>query len=87
MFAWNIGDGVRMLRRPRNTRLTAEEESRFCEERRRFWDRRRCPCKVQHEAKEPNHLKWDALQERKMKESDEVSEGWVKEGMLKMDGK
>ena len=66
-FAWNTGEGLKMPRRPRNRRLTAEEEAQFCEERRFFWERRRCPCKAQHDAREPNHLKWDALQENSKK--------------------
>ena len=66
-FAWNTGEGFKMPRRPRNRRLTAEEEARFCEERRLFWERRRCPCKAQHDAREPNYLKWDALQENSKK--------------------
>ena len=72
-FAWNTGEGLKMPWRPRNRRLTAEEEARFCEERRLFWERRRCPCKAQHDAREPNHLKWDALQENSKKRA-EVSE-------------
>ena len=45
-FAWNTGEGIKMPRRPRNRRLTAGEEADFCEERRVFWERRRCPCKA-----------------------------------------
>ena len=63
VFAWNTGKGVEMPKRPRRIKLTAEEEEHFLEERGRFWDRRRVPCEAQHEAREPNHLKWDALQE------------------------
>ena len=81
-FAWNTGNGIRMPRRPWKIRLTAEEELRFCEERRCFWARRRCPCKAQHEAKELNHLKWDALEEEKEKKAEvrwgkERGERWV----------
>ena len=62
VFAWNTGKGIEMPRRPRVMKLTAEEEIRFLEEKERFWNRRRSPCKAQHEAKEPNHIRWDALQ-------------------------
>ena len=72
VFAWNTGKGVEMPWRPRRIKLTSDEEKHFVEERRRFWDRRRVPCKAQHEAREPNHLKWDALQEE-MRKKAEVS--------------
>ena len=62
-FEWNIGPGVEMPRWPRIKRLTLEEESSFLAEKECFWSCRRNPCKAQHEAKEPNHLKWDALQQ------------------------
>ena len=63
VFEWNCGAGVEMPRRPRIKRLTPEEETIFLVEKERFWDRRRNPCKAQHDAKEPNQWKWDALQE------------------------
>ena len=62
VFAWYIGAGMEMPKRPRINRLTPEEEINFLAEKERFWSRRRIPCKAQHEAKEPNHLKWDARQ-------------------------
>ena len=73
MFAWNTGKGIEMPRRPRVMRLTSEEEIRFLEEKERFWRRRRVPCKAQHDAEEPNHVKWDALQQGR-KENVIVSE-------------
>ena len=74
VFAWNLGAGVEMPKRPRIKRLTPEEEINFLAEKERFWSRRRIPCKAQHDAKEPNQLKWDARQEelRRTKEVREV---------------
>ena len=63
VFAWNMGTGVEMPKRPQINRLTPEEEANFLTEKERFWSRRRIPCKAQHDAKEPNQLKWDARQE------------------------
>ena len=54
-------------------RLSSKEEIHFLEEKERFWKRRRVPCKAQYDAKEPNHIKWDALQ-REIKENVVVSE-------------
>ena len=54
-----------MPERARKRILLQEEEVRFLEERERFWKRRRTPCKAQHEAREPDHFRWDAAQEEK----------------------
>ena len=78
MFAWNTGKGIEMPRRPRMMRLTSEEEIRFLEEKERFCRRRRVPCKAQHDAEEPNHIKWDALQQGRKENvivSEEVNSG------------
>ena len=45
--------------------LTPEEEQQFLAERKCFWEQRRTPCKEQHDAGEPNHVRWDAQQEER----------------------
>ena len=67
IFAWNSGEGIEMPRQPRIMRLSSEEEIRFLDEKERFWKRRRNPCKAQHDAGEPNHIRWDALQRGRKK--------------------
>ena len=42
--------------------LSAEEERLIRHERDMFWQRRRNPVKAQHDAGEPDHIWWDALQ-------------------------
>ena len=78
VFEWNRGPGAEMPKRPRIKRLTTEEEMNFLAEKEHFWNRRRSPCKAQHEAKEPNHWKWDARQkeaEQNAKVSGECANG------------
>ena len=59
-----------MPRRPRKIKLSAEEEEYFLKERERSWNWRRVPCEAQHKAGEPNHLKWDTLQEELRKQAE-----------------
>ena len=70
VFAWNTGQGVEMPRRPRKINLSLEEEEHFLKEKERFWNRRRVPCEAQHKAGEPNHLRWDTLQEALRKQAE-----------------
>ena len=46
-------------------RLTKEEERRIREEKEAFWRRRRNPVRAQHDAGEPDQVRWDALQRRR----------------------
>ena len=61
VFPWNTGTGVKMPIRTKKKILSLAEEARFLAERKRFWERRHTPVRAQHEAKEPDHLRWDAL--------------------------
>ena len=65
VFPWNSGTGLKMPTKMKKKILTLEEEARFLAERKRFWKRRRIPVKAQHEAKEPDHVRWDALQQER----------------------
>ena len=71
VFAWSMAPKLLMPKMAQDAMkasgeiLTQEEERRFLAERRRFWERRRTPCKAQHDAGEPDHVRWDALQEGK----------------------
>ena len=58
VFPWNTGTGLKMPTRTKKKILTLEEEARFLAERKRFWERRRMPVRAQHDAKEPNHVRW-----------------------------
>ena len=73
VFAWNTGKGIEMPRRPRVMKLTSEEEIHFLEQKERFWNRRRTPCKAQHEAKESNHREMGRASGRNEEREAEVS--------------
>ena len=69
-FAWSMCEGLRMPDLARKAlemsgNSLTQEMRDFLEERRRFWERRRNPCKEQHDAGEPNHHRWDAVREEK----------------------
>ena len=69
-FAWSMCEGLRMPGLARKAlemsgNSLTQEMREFLEERRRFWERRRNPCKEQHDAGEPNHHWWDAVWEEK----------------------
>ena len=68
---WNAGEGLGVLNERQGGRTGSEggvadsEERRYIEERERFWRRRRNPCKAQHDAGEPDYVRWDARQQEK----------------------
>ena len=66
VFAWNTGTGLKMPTRAKKKILSLEEEAKFLIQRGQFWERRRAPVRAQFEAREPDHLRWDALQEERM---------------------
>ena len=65
VFPWNTGTGLQMPIRAKKKILSLEEEARFLVERGQFWERRRAPVRAQFEANEPDHLRWDALQQER----------------------
>ena len=71
VFAWSMAPGLQMPEmaqralRALGEILTPEEEQEFLDKRKRFWERRRTPCKAQHDAGEPKHVRWDAQHKEK----------------------